>query len=104
MHAQVHCLLFCIYAEPEDILSHSPTAGLLRPAYVIFLDRASHKIILCVRGTHSRSDMFTSLTGGWMLSMTYPCSVACRHLHCLQSPRQHCCSTFKSLSQRCACG
>jgi hypothetical protein len=42
---------------------HSPTAGLLRPAYVIVRDQLSSAIVLVVRGTHSRSDMFTSLTG-----------------------------------------
>eukprot|EP00879_Flechtneria_rotunda_P007784 GHRR01008157.1.p1 GENE.GHRR01008157.1~~GHRR01008157.1.p1 ORF type:complete len:391 (+),score=97.99 GHRR01008157.1:158-1330(+) len=47
----------------EDILWHNPTAGLLRPAYVIVKDRPTQSIILCVRGTHSRPDMFTSLTG-----------------------------------------
>lgn len=55
--------------EPHDVIKHSPTAGLLRPAFVIFKERASHTIILCVRGTHSRSDMFTSLTGACVTQM-----------------------------------
>ncbi len=46
------------------MLHHSPTAGLLRPAYAILLDRDSRSLILCIRGTHSRQDMFTSLIGG----------------------------------------
>lgn len=64
------CLVLC--AEPHDVIKHSPTAGLLRPAYVIFRDTQSQTIILCVRGTHSRSDMFTSLTGAMPLHVQTP--------------------------------
>lgn len=46
-----------------DILAHNPAAGLLRPAYAIVKDTTTRQVILCVRGTHSRQDMFTSLTG-----------------------------------------
>lgn len=49
-------------AAAEDVLVHSPRAGLLRPAYCVVLDTEARSIILCIRGTHSRQDMFTSLT------------------------------------------
>jgi hypothetical protein len=45
------------------VVVHCPTAGLLRPAYCIVVDAPSAAIVLCIRGTHSRQDMFTSLTG-----------------------------------------
>jgi hypothetical protein len=48
----------------SDVLYHSPTAGVLRPAFAILLDRKSRSLILAIRGTHSRQDMFTSLIGG----------------------------------------
>eukprot|EP00882_Tetradesmus_deserticola_P015060 GHRQ01016032.1.p1 GENE.GHRQ01016032.1~~GHRQ01016032.1.p1 ORF type:complete len:240 (+),score=88.82 GHRQ01016032.1:354-1073(+) len=47
----------------QDILAHNPTAGLLRPAFAVVKDTTTRQVILCVRGTHSRQDMFTSLTG-----------------------------------------
>lgn len=47
----------------SDVLHHSPVAGLLRPAYAIVLDRPTRSLILIIRGTHSRQDMFTSLIG-----------------------------------------
>jgi hypothetical protein len=55
-------------AGEDDILAHNPTAGLLRPAYAIVKDTTTRQVILCVRGTHSRQDMFTSLTGGLQLA------------------------------------
>jgi hypothetical protein len=83
----IHCVLLLLLllllllckSEEADIISHSPIAGLLRPAYVILKDPASREVVLCVRGTHSRSDMFTSLTGrGWAASFTKLHILPCR--------------------------
>lgn len=48
---------------PDDVIAHRPAAGLLRPAYAVVADRATRAIVLAVRGTHSRKDMLTNLTG-----------------------------------------
>jgi hypothetical protein len=57
----------CSLLGEDDILAHNPTAGLLRPAFAIVKDTTTRQVILCVRGTHSRQDMFTSLTGALQL-------------------------------------
>jgi hypothetical protein len=44
-------------------LVHNPTAGLLRPAFAIVVDPSCQEVLLVVRGTNSRADLFTSLTG-----------------------------------------
>jgi hypothetical protein len=62
----MHLLIAAVLGE-DDILAHNPTAGLLRPAFAIVKDTTTHQVILCVRGTHSRQDMFTSLTGALQL-------------------------------------
>ena len=48
------------------VIKQVATAGLLRPAYVIVNDHRLRCVVLCVRGTHSMKDLFTSLTGGWL--------------------------------------
>jgi hypothetical protein len=48
---------------PDQILSQQATAGLLRPAYVLIKDEELKMIVLCIRGTQSMKDLFTSLTG-----------------------------------------
>lgn len=75
----------------SDILRHSPTAGLLRPAYVIVRDRLTREIILCVRGTHSRPDMFTSLTGGCAGRCTLALLACAR---CLRTLVAACCTCY----------
>ncbi|GFH14469.1 lipase_3 domain-containing protein [Haematococcus lacustris] len=47
----------------EHILVQQSTAGLLRPAYVVIRDESLKAIVLCIRGTQSMKDLFTSLTG-----------------------------------------
>lgn len=58
----IHPMTAAVVGE-HDILAHNPAAGLLRPAFAVVKDTTTRQVILCVRGTHSRQDMFTSLTG-----------------------------------------
>ncbi len=50
-------------ADESQILFQHATAGLLRPAWVLIRDDELHTVVLCVRGTQSLKDLFTSLTG-----------------------------------------
>ena len=45
------------------MLSQQSKAGLLRPAYVLIADEQMRCILLCIRGTQSTKDLFTSLAG-----------------------------------------
>ncbi len=49
-------------AGPEQIIHHEES-GWLRPAYVLIRDEEVHALLLCIRGTQDRNDVFTSLTG-----------------------------------------
>ena len=46
------------------MLAQQSNAGLLRPAYVLIADQQMRSILLCIRGTQSTKDLFTSLAGG----------------------------------------
>jgi hypothetical protein len=63
--ACVHVLFAMLYLHigPDQILSQQATAGLLRPAYVLIKDEELKMVVLCIRGTQSMKDLFTSLTG-----------------------------------------
>jgi hypothetical protein len=89
-----HVLLAAVSAVPgeHDILAHNPTAGLLRPAFAIVKDTTTRQVILCVRGTHSRQDIFTSLTGELQLAGNV------WHL-CLQERRVPLCSHLAKNTQ-----
>ncbi|GFR41943.1 hypothetical protein Agub_g2737, partial [Astrephomene gubernaculifera] len=50
-------------ADSLTLLRQQATAGVLRPAYVVVADHLLRCIVLCVRGTHSMKDLFTSLAG-----------------------------------------
>ncbi|GIL77084.1 hypothetical protein Vretimale_3141 [Volvox reticuliferus] len=50
-------------ADTLTIIKQQPTAGVLRPAYVVINDHALRCVVLCIRGTHSMKDLFTSLAG-----------------------------------------
>ncbi len=54
-------------ADPSQILVQQATAGLLRPAWVLVRDDGLRKVMLCIRGTQSMKDLFTSLTGGCLV-------------------------------------
>ena len=49
--------------DPSWVLSQQSNAGLLRPAYVLIADEQMRCILLCIRGTQSTKDLFTSLAG-----------------------------------------
>ncbi|GIL58723.1 hypothetical protein Vafri_13716 [Volvox africanus] len=50
-------------ADTLTIVKQQPTAGVLRPAYVVINDHALRCVVLCIRGTHSMKDLFTTLAG-----------------------------------------
>ncbi|GLC75379.1 hypothetical protein PLESTF_001630500 [Pleodorina starrii] len=50
-------------ADTLTIVTQQPTAGVLRPAYVVLCDHCLRAVVLCIRGTHSMKDLFTSLAG-----------------------------------------
>ena len=54
-------------AGPVDLLMHEMRAQVLKPSFVLLRDERLRSIVLSIRGTHSFKDMFTSLTGGWMV-------------------------------------
>eukprot|EP00798_Chlamydomonas_sp_ICE-L_P018827 gene18827-25373_t len=45
----------------SSVLVHQHSAGLLRPAYALIADESAESIVLCIRGTTSLKDLFTSL-------------------------------------------
>ncbi|KAI4325364.1 hypothetical protein MLD38_030770 [Melastoma candidum] len=50
------------YSE-ENVLSHQPKPGILKPAFTILVDHDDKRIILLIRGTHSIKDTLTAVTG-----------------------------------------
>ena len=51
----------------------------MKPSYVLVRDRQLQAVVLAIRGTHSFKDMFTSLTGGWVVCG----AVGCCGVYCL---------------------
>ena len=61
--AEAQRLLHRAAAAVVTVVKQQSTAGVLRPAYVLVNDRALRCVMLCIRGTHSMKDLFTSLAG-----------------------------------------
>ena len=47
----------------EEILLSDLAPKMMRPAYVLFRDERSKRLVFVIRGTHSAKDMITNLTG-----------------------------------------
>ncbi|MEW5308838.1 MAG: hypothetical protein WDW38_000768 [Sanguina aurantia] len=58
-------MLYCkgLKQHTVVVLKQQPLAGLLRPAYVLVEDKELRSVVLCIRGTHSMKDLFTTLAG-----------------------------------------
>jgi hypothetical protein len=50
-------------SDPSRVLAQQAHALLLRPAYVLIADDLMRCVVLCIRGTQSTKDLFTSLAG-----------------------------------------
>ena len=61
-----HLYAFLLADASKCVLVHQHSAGLLRPAYALIADEAVESIVLCIRGTQSMKDLFTSLAGAWL--------------------------------------
>lgn len=69
------------HADPSQIIMQQATAGLMRPAYVVSRDEDLKAIVLCIRGTQSMKDLFTSLTGAARRVTCVCASLPLSHTH-----------------------
>ncbi len=66
----------------EDIVKLAMVAEVGRPAYILFIDRMLHRLVLAIRGSLSVSDGLTDL-----LCDTTPITVGRLHAHTSHPPR-----------------
>ena len=66
-----------MYAGPDQIICQQVKEGLMRPAYVLVRDEELHAVVLCIRGTQSMKDLFTSLTGLLVRACVCVCAGMC---------------------------
>lgn len=56
-------------AESLEVRRQNARAGVLRPAFVLVVDHVLRSVVLCVRGTREKKDLFTTLAGACSVVM-----------------------------------